>query len=75
METDKALVAYALTLVTGTAAVLTLALSANFAMAPSPLMFLEHVALGIALRGAYKWAYGFETSDWIPSFRMPPRPA
>lgn len=72
MDNDKLFAAYTLTLVVGTAFMLTFALSANFAMVPTPFSFIEHLLLGFAMRGSYKLAQGFEVSDWIPAFRTAP---
>ncbi len=75
MDNDKLFAAYTLTLIAGAGAMIVFAMSANFAMAPSPLAFIEHLLLGFAIRGAYKAADGFYVSDWIPSFRTVAAPS
>ena len=64
MDTEKRFVAYALVLVAAVASVLTASLFAGVARLPSPLVFLEHVALGLAMRASYKSMGGWNWADW-----------
>ena len=36
----------------------------GFASIPAPLVFLEHLALALFARGAYKSFGGFDITDW-----------
>ena len=64
MDNDRAFAAYAITLFAVIASALTASVLAGFATAPSPLVFLEHVALGLAIRASYKSIGGFDWADW-----------
>ncbi len=72
MDNDKIFAAYTLALVAGIGTLLTVIVSTGVAQVPPPLMFIEHLALGLAIRGAYKSYGGFNVSDWVPSFRTVP---
>ena len=64
MQNDKAFAAAAIVLFAGLASVLTASVLAGFAMLPAPLLFLEHVAMGVAMRAAYKFIGGWNWADW-----------
>lgn len=64
MNRDKAFAIYAITLICAVASVITASVMAGFATLPSPLMFVEHVALGLGIRFAYKWVGGIDVADW-----------
>ena len=64
MDTEKSFAAYALVLIAAVASVLTASLVAGVARLPSPLVFLEHVALGLAMRASYKSIGGWNWADW-----------
>lgn len=64
MNDDKIFAAYALTLALGLLAVLGIALSLGIAKPPPAVMFLEHLALGLGVRFAYKSFGGFDWADW-----------
>ena len=55
---------YALTLLTAVGSLLTATVLAGISSLPSPLTFLEHVALGLSIRFSYKWVGGFDWADW-----------
>jgi hypothetical protein len=73
LDRNKAFAIYALTLIAGLASVITASLIAGFATLPSPMMFVEHVALGLGIRAAYKYIGGADVSDW--TFTGEPIPA
>jgi hypothetical protein len=54
MENDKVFAAYATLLIAGISSVVLLALSSGIAAFPAAPFLLEHVALGLMIRGAYK---------------------
>ena len=54
MQNDKAFVVYALTLLVGISTVATLVVSSGASSFPTPLYFIEHVTLGLMVRGYYK---------------------
>jgi hypothetical protein len=64
LDRNKAFTIYALTLIAGVASVITASLMAGFATLPTPMVFVEHVALGLGIRAAYKYIGGFDLSDW-----------
>jgi len=64
MDRDKAFAIYAITLICAVASVITASVMAGFATLPSPMMFVEHVALGLGIRFAYKWVGGVDVADW-----------
>jgi hypothetical protein len=64
MQNDKAFAAYALTLTLGILAVLAGTVAFGIVPPPSPLMFLEHLAMGLGVRWAYKSYGGFDWAEW-----------
>jgi hypothetical protein len=62
VKNDKIFAAYALILVGGCASVITASVMAGFATLPTFAVFLEHIALSLAFRAAYKSIGGF---DWV----------
>ena len=64
MDNDRFFMFYALTLIAGVTSCITACLVAGVASLPSLGMFVEHLALSLAFRGAYKSFGGF---DWIYS--------
>ena len=54
MQNDKVFIAYALALVVGISTVATLVVSSGATSFPPPLYFIEHVTLGLMVRGYYK---------------------
>lgn len=54
MQNDKAFIVYALSLLIGISAVATLVVSSGASSFPTPLYFIEHVTLGLAVRAYYK---------------------
>ena len=64
MNNDKLFVAYAMALIALTTSLLTASVMAGVTTAPSPLMFLEHYALGLLFRASYKWIAGTGNIDW-----------
>ena len=60
MDNDRIFTIYALTLIGGVASVITASVLSGVATLPSAGVFLEHVAMSIAFRGAYKSFGGFE---------------
>ena len=62
MNNDKVFAAYALILVSGVASVITASVMASVAVLPSLAVFLEHLALSLLFRAAYKSIGGF---DWV----------
>jgi hypothetical protein len=63
MNNDKVFAIYACTLVAGIASVITASLFAGLATLPSPLMFVEHLAMSVTFRAAYK---SFAGPVWWP---------
>jgi hypothetical protein len=64
LDNDKAFAIYALLLIAGVASMITASLVAGFATLPSPIGFVEHLALGLAFRAAYKGFGEFSWDDW-----------
>lgn len=64
MDNDRVFAACALLLATSIVTLLTILLIANGRTFPAPLVFAEHVALGLSMRFAYKWIGGFDRADW-----------
>ncbi len=62
MDNDKIFAAYAVTLVAGVTSVISASVMAGLAALPSLGVFVEHLALSLAFRGAYKSFAGF---DWV----------
>lgn len=67
MDNDKVFAAYALFLVAGMASVLTASVLSGTATLPSAAVFLEHIALSLALRTAYK---SFDGTYWINNIQI-----
>ena len=63
MDNDKAFAIYAITIFAGLASVLTASLLAGYASIPSPPMFVEHPAMSLLFRAAYK---SFGGPVWWP---------
>ena len=64
MDNDRFFMFYALTLIAGVTSCITACVIAGVATLPSLGMFVEHLALSLAFRGAYKSFAGF---DWVYS--------
>lgn len=64
MDNDKSFAAYALILIAGVTSTLATSVMVGFASLPSPLVFFEHVALGLTVRSAYKFVGGWNWADW-----------
>ena len=64
MDNDRFFAFYALTLIAGISSVITASVMAGVATLPTLGVFVEHVALSLAFRGAYKSFGGF---DWVYS--------
>ena len=64
MQNDKAFAVAAIVLFAGLASVLTASVLAGFATLPAPLLFLEHVAMGLGMRASYKFIGGWNWADW-----------
>jgi len=61
---DKVFTAYALLLIAGVASVITASVLAGTASLPTPVSFLEHLALSLGFRAAYKGIGGFSWDEW-----------
>ena len=64
MSNDKHFAIYALILIAGVTSVLAASVTKGVTAAPPPLMFLEHLALGLGFRAAYKAFAGWDNVDW-----------
>lgn len=64
MDNDRIFAAYTLTLVAVVASVITASIMAGFATLPTAGVFIEHVAMSLGFRAAYKSFGGF---DWLIS--------
>jgi hypothetical protein len=62
VDNDRFFALYALTLIAGVASVITACVTAGTATLPSLGIFVEHLALSLTFRGAYKSFGGF---GWI----------
>lgn len=62
MNNDKIFTIYAVTLVAGVASVISASVIAGVATLPSLGVFVEHLAMSLIFRGAYKSFAGF---DWV----------
>jgi hypothetical protein len=56
--------AYALVLFAAVASLITTMVMAGVAVLPTPLVFLEHLAMSLAFRAAYKGIGGFSWGEW-----------
>ena len=63
MENDKYFSIYAFTILAGLASVLTASMMAGFASMPSPMVFIEHLAMSLTVRAAYK-SFGWNWGPW-----------
>lgn len=68
MQSDRAFAVFTLVLVGGLATVLALLFQSPNAIVPTPVGFIEHIAISLSFRFAYKWIGGGDASDWIPAF-------
>jgi hypothetical protein len=64
LDNDKMFAAYLLILITGVTSTIATSVMAGFASLPSPVVFLEHVALGLTIRASYKSIGGWDWADW-----------
>jgi hypothetical protein len=64
LDNDKVFAAYALILIAGVTSTIATSVMVGFASLPSPLVFFEHVALGLSMRSAYKFIGGWNWADW-----------
>jgi hypothetical protein len=64
VDNDRFFMFYALTLIAGVTSCITACVMTGIASLPSLGMFVEHLALSVAFRGAYKSFGGF---DWLYS--------
>ena len=64
LENDRAFAAYVLLLTVMVVSVITASVVAGVAAFPRPMVFLEHLALGLLVRASYKSLGGFDWSDW-----------
>jgi hypothetical protein len=64
MNNDKAFALYAILIFSGVASVLTASVMAGVAALPTPLVFLEHLAMSFGFRAAYKSFEGWDWSEW-----------
>jgi len=64
LDNDKAFAAYALLLIAGVTSTIATSVMVGFASLPSPVIFFEHVALGLTVRSAYKFVGGWNWADW-----------
>lgn len=71
MENDKYFSIYAFTILGALLAVVSATLQAGFTTLPSPLVFLEHIAMSLTVRAAYK-SFGWDWGFW--TFGMGSRP-
>ena len=62
MDSNRAFTVYALTLIAIVGSVITASVAAGIATLPTAGVFLEHLALSIGFRTAYKSFGGF---DWV----------
>jgi len=63
MENDKYFSIYAFTILGGLAAVVSASLNAGFTTLPSAWVFVEHIALSLTVRAAYK-SFGWDWGLW-----------
>lgn len=75
MDNDRKFAAYALILIAGVTSTIATSVMVGFASLPSPLVFFEHVALGLTVRSAYKFVGGWNWADWTVTGDACPAPA
>ena len=68
MQSDRVFAVFTLALVGGLAILLTLLFQSENAIVPTPVGFIEHIAISLSFRFAYKWIGGSDASEWIPAF-------
>ena len=64
MGNDKVFAAFAVIIFAGVASVITASIVTGIAAVPSPVSFLEHLALSFGFRAAYKSLGGMSWDDW-----------
>ena len=64
MDNDRAFAAYALVLIAGVTSTIATSVMVGFASLPSPVVFFEHVVLGLMVRSSYKFVGGWNWADW-----------
>lgn len=64
MSNDKAFTIWALLIIAGAGLLVMALVTGGVTQLPSLLSFLDHVAMGLGVRFAYKWVGGFEWADW-----------
>ena len=64
MDNDKAFIVYALVIFTGVATIMTTVLATSAPYLPSPLNIVEHLALSLGFRAAYKTMGGGGWEEW-----------
>lgn len=64
MDNDKVFTGFALGLIALVASAITASVMAGFATLPSLVVFLEHLAMSLLFRAAYKSFGGFDWADW-----------
>ena len=64
MDNDRVFAAYALILIAGVTSTIATSVMVGFASLPSPVVFFEHVLLGLTIRSAYKFVGGWNWADW-----------
>jgi hypothetical protein len=64
VDNDKAFTIWALLLVGGAGLLVTALVTGGVTSLPSLGSFLDHAALALSVRFAYKWVGGFEWADW-----------
>jgi len=64
LDNDKVFAAYALILIAGVTSTIATSVMVGFASLPSPVVFFEHVAMGLMVRSAYKFVGGWNWADW-----------
>jgi len=74
MDNDKVFTVYALTLIAGVLSVISASVMAGVATLPTPLNFVEHLALSFGFRAAYKslagpgwWQAPTQLSEVLPA--------
>ncbi len=68
VESDKYFSIYMFTIIGGLAAVLAASIQAGYTTLPSPLVFIEHVAMSLTVRAGYK-SLGWDWGPWTFGLR------
>lgn len=63
MDNDKAFAVYAIAIFAGLASIITASILNGYAALPTPLMFVEHLAMSLLFRASYK---SFGGPAWWP---------